>query len=205
MFKTFIDTNVEYAFIWHLFESEESDWRCGIVYENENSEYQLSPAAEVFKLFSHNTKSNVVGNSFSHDNIKVLSTKDAYYLNSIVINPTPNVYYLEYDPGVGTSTKVTIETISGNSLQDTQPIIQISDISLTSGKYELTIPQFSISSINYVISSPIPEDLNDDGQVNIQDLLILISDYGIINSEYDLTNDNKVDLLDIVLLAKIMI
>jgi hypothetical protein len=68
---------------------------------------------------------------------------------------------------------------------------------------------YDIGAFEYIGSAPpppsTPEDLNNDSKVDVQDLIIIVADFGkttgLNNPKSDTNNDNIVDIFDVVFVA----
>jgi len=74
---------------------------------------------------------------------------------------------------------------------------------LVDSDYKLTnIGEIYSNHIKNIDSPIIPEDVNNDSEVNIDDVIILVSNFGTSNTQFDLNNDKNINLLDLVIISK---
>jgi hypothetical protein len=151
-FKEMMLAQINSAMIWHLIGQSRSNWTCGILQEDGNGNYNLTPAAEVFKLYAGNTLSNYYKTAIQDYGIDVVTTANtAGYANTFLINKTAN--FITANLAIATRTDQGIELIS---LKDNSADYKSTNFSVSSS----FLPQYPSSvllsprSINLIKTVP---------------------------------------------------
>ncbi len=94
----------------------------------------------------------------------------------------------------------TLATITFEILVVKNSTVRLSDVILTDSQGDTTIPQTDILEITEPVK--LPEDVNDDGVVNIVDLTLVASNFGKTGQNAaDVNGDGVVNIIDLTLVA----
>lgn len=183
---------------------EGQDFSINISIDPSNNYITAAQFNLIFNSSYLEVKSVTEGNLFKHEGANTT-------FNSGILNNSRgaliNVWGLIITPGANVTTKDTIAMItlhakaSGNSqLNLTNVIVSYPD----SQAAQVNLSNGSVSVVP--ISGQVKGDLNDDEIVNILDMEIVRSNFGIVTSQlypiYDVNTDGVVDILDAVLVSK---
>ena len=103
----------------------------------------------------------------------------------------------EESNGNGTLATLTFELVAVKS-----STLTLSKVSLVDSDGTRSYPQIENTVVEIIERPAIVEDLNDDGVVNIQDLVLVASNFGEIGeNRADVNDDGVVDIVDLVLVA----
>jgi hypothetical protein len=201
LFREMMLAQINSAMVWHLIDQAESSWRCGILREDSNGAYAMTPAAEVFKLYANNTLSDFHTSVIQDSGIDVITTTNsAGYANTFLVNKTNST--ITASLSIPTKTDQGIELVS---LQDDSINYEGTEFTIHSSslpQYPTTL-SLSPRSINLIKTVPIetflppsiPGDFDGDEQVRIQDFLAFFGRYSqtMSGTDYSTWRNNYLD------------